>query len=304
MLFFQKYKKIIGKQKGQKIHRCSPPDICISYSEKRAPYAALGLSGSLTLEASLVMPLFIAAFVAMLYFLLVIQFQIHIQKALYNQALKTAGYAYYVNCTDLDNYSENFLEAEYIKASVIDEIGKEYLDNSLVINGSRGISLNLLEEIEDGILDVALTYKLKVPFDIFNLGNLSYTSRARCHTWIGSNTETKEWDKEIVYMTTNGSVYHLYKDCSYIHSDVQSCNSAELSNLRNSGGAKYYPCMLCTGDKVINNSTVYYTKYGTRYHINNMCSNLKSNIYSVEKEYAVKNYPLCSKCSERGEPDD
>lgn len=294
MLFFHNIKKYI-KQKV-----CSTPDRHVGLHEKRAPYSAFYMRGSLTLEASLVMPLFLAAFVALIFFLQVIQQNLHIQKALYNQVLKISGYSYYLNDTKMSKEAQRLLEASYIKAAVIGELGEKYLNNSYIKNGSRGMNLNITGKPENGILDVALEYTMEVPFNLLKIKGFNMVSRARCHLWIGNEKNALTDDSEYVYMTPKGTVYHIYKDCTYIKSNILSCNSGEIIDKRNASGAKYYQCGACV-PYMPTRKNVYYTTYGTRYHYSKTCYNLHSDVYMIQKKEAEKKYRLCKKCQTRSE---
>ena len=86
MLFFSGLK--LNKTRQKDYPRCLiPPDGRLP-RERRAPYAAFRARASLTVEASLALPIFIAAIVVFLFVLQVMQLQLHIQKALYNQTMK------------------------------------------------------------------------------------------------------------------------------------------------------------------------------------------------------------------------
>ena len=293
MLFSQKN---IKHSKKVRIFNFSPPNNQKIRVGKRAPHATFCLQkGSLTLEASYVIPLFIAALVMMIFIVQAMYVQIRFQKALYQQTKEMAGTAYFVSEVG-ENYAVNLLEAEYVKAKVISEIGKEWIDSSYIYKGSKGISLNVSALNEEGYIDVILQYKMYVPFDLFKLGKLKFVSRAR--VWIGSETEAGESEEDgqsaVAYVTAHGSVYHLKKDCTYIQSEVASCSLSAIANKRNESGAKYYPCTVC-GEEA--SKTVYYTKYGSRYHSRADCRNLKSSVYAMDLEKAKAQYPLCSKCA-------
>lgn len=300
MLFFLEKSKINKKEKMQKgypLYQDSSPDRYNNTQEKRVFHAAF-FKGSLTLEASLVLPLFIAGIVAMLFFLQVIQVQMHLQKALFNQTMKVAGYTYYVDKAEIIDSIDGFFEAEYIKTAVINEAGKDYIENSYIVNGVSGIKLNLSNVTDEGIIDASLQYKMKVPFDLFNIGEITLVSRARCHTWIGDSQSAATENEEYVYMTEHGSVYHTYKDCTYLVSNIESCLFTQIDSKRNKSGAIYYSCALCCREGY-HGSVVYYTNYGTRYHASAVCSNLKSNIYTVTLDSVKGKYELCSKCAKR-----
>ena len=80
MLFFSGLKLNKTRQKDYPRYLI-PPDGRLP-RERRAPYAAFRARASLTVEASLALPIFIAAIVVFLFVLQVMQLQLHIQKAL------------------------------------------------------------------------------------------------------------------------------------------------------------------------------------------------------------------------------
>ncbi|MGN0375090.1 MAG: hypothetical protein ACI4EN_06270 [Butyrivibrio sp.] len=301
MLFFSTKIKNMLMRKGMVLSPASPPDpknrTCL---EKGASYAAVRPVGSLTVEASLVLPVFIAAIICLIFFIQIIRIQVHIQKALYNQTLSVAGYAYYVNEADMVSVAENFLEAEYVKAQIIKELGEDFFDSYYFVNGSKGFILNFSGINNEGIIDAALQYQIKIPFDIFGIGKLNFVARARCRAWTGKEDGRMEWDNEMVYVTSGGSVYHTDRNCTYIKTDIMSCKYEQISEIRNNSGGIYYPCSLCCGKSDYGGHTVFYTKYGSRYHALQMCTNLKHNVFSIEKSKAENKYRICSKCGEGG----
>lgn len=304
MLFYPA-KKNIFKRKGYTSFHDSPPDLTDEVVlGKRVSHIASLCPGSLTIEASIVIPVFMLAITSLIFIIQVIQIQIHIQKALYNQMMKVTGYGYYVNHMDLSTEAENFLQEEYIKLMVIDELGEDFFDKDVVVNGKYGFILNLSNISEDGLLDVVLMYKLKMPLDFFNIGKINMVARARCATWTGAKYDSNEWDTNMVYMTAKGEVYHTDKECTYIKSDISQCSYSEVSNKRNASGGIYYPCSLCSDREISNIRVVYYTQYGNRYHIMEFCSNLKSNVFAIERSVAVLKYKECSKCGLQGEKND
>lgn len=297
MLFFSGLKLNKTRQKDYPRYLI-PPDGRLP-RERRAPYAAFRARASLTVEASLALPIFIAAIVVFLFVLQVMQLQLHIQKALYNQTMKASGYAYYLTIADMSYKAEQVLEEEYIKYSVIKELGKDYLDGSCIERGSKGFTLNMSGNPGEGLVDVAMQYKVQIPFDILGIGKLKLVSRIRCHTWIGNVDGKDEDDSAKAYVTANGTVYHTHRDCTYITSDVESCAASGVAGLRNSSGAKYYACRTCCRNETAGLTKVYYTKYGTRYHSSATCSNLHSNVYVMKLEDAKAKYRQCSKCAWR-----
>ena len=83
---------------------------------------------------------------------------------------------------------------------------------------------------------------------------------------------------------------------------IKKCDKGDIEEIRNNSGSKYYECKMCkkntddkeTGDTKTN--SVYYTEYGTRFHSNSMCTELRRNIQKVKKS-DIKDRKLCEKCS-------
>lgn len=298
MLFFSYVKKSNDRRKGCVRNIVLPPDIRHrTAGKRRASYAALNWNGSLTLEAAFVIPLFVLAIVALMFFIQAIQIQVRVQKALCNQTVKTAGYAYYINETGIPDIPENFLEAEFVKACVVNELGEDFFENAYIVKGKKGFTLNISNIADKGIIDVALQYYMKVPFDIFGIGKIPFVARARCRTWTGDGSSKETWNTQMVYVTAKGTVYHIQRECTYIKSDISSCEYTEIGNKRNSSGAIYYLCNQCSDTKITDSSKAYYTKYGTRYHLQYYCHNLQNNVFAVDINEAEKKYKSCSKCS-------
>lgn len=286
------------KYKKQK-YETVPLDTNFSRSTQRMSHATFSLvEGSLSVEASIVVPLFIAALVALLFILSAIQLQIRVQKALYNQAINASGYAYYLNAASIPESAQHLAEIAYVRRAVIDEIGEDYLDSSFVVDGSNGMLPIILSKPESGIYDVAIRYKLRVPFDFLNLSDWVMVSRARCRTWVGTEKGSLSCDEEYVYMTVNGSVYHTHRDCTYLQSQIVQTSMSEIGALRNESGSKYYECLSC-GKYESGTDILFVTKYGTRYHKNILCQNLRRYCYMVTREEAEKQYRQCSKCKGR-----
>ena len=300
MLFFPVYNRISIKRKGRASFHDSPRDqIGEASREERVPRAAF--IGSLTIEASLVLPVFIMAILVLLFFVQAIQMQVQIQKALFNQTVKTAGYAYYLSQTEIPAEAEQFLEAEFIKMNVINELGPDFFKNGYIVNGKNGLILNLSNISDEGIIDIALQYRMQVPFDIFGVGKLDFVARARCRTWDGKFSDITGYKGKMVYVTPNGEVYHVSDKCTYIVKSVSSCNYHSIDKKRNFSGGIYYPCNTCAEGKTpIGMQLVYYTNYGTRYHLDALCQNLNTNVFAMNEETAKKKYRACSKCSVGG----
>lgn len=119
--------------------------------------------------------------------------------------------------------------------------------------------------------------------------------RMRVNAWLGEEKDdysSQQTNTEYVYITAGGEVYHTDEQCTYLLRYIKQCDRADINNLRNSSGAKYYSCQLCSpddksygksGGSYAVSEQVYYTEYGTRFHSDSMCSELRRDIQKVRK---------------------
>lgn len=305
MLFLMKKKNKKGVEEKPVAlikSNCFPPEK-LEYKTKRASSAIsfCKVKGGLTLEAALTLPLFIAATFVIIFFIRVVMLQVRLENALLNQVMSLSGKGYFLSVKEELSDTLNYFSSTYVCKKVISEIGKDYLDKSLIINGSKGLNIDYFNINGDGIIDVELFYKMKVPFNIFRIPPVRMTSRARCRSWIGQSLSEAKENKQEVYITKNGEVYHTDNNCTYIKKELDNCSFADIENARNSSGAKYYACNMCAhGDPP---EYVYFTKYGTRYHYSISCKNLNTNVFTMTLSNARKQYRACSKCARKGEKD-
>lgn len=266
---------------------------------------SLPTSASLTVEAALVLPIFIFALSCLIMIGQVMHIQIKLQSALEVTAEKIASYSYAEELVQEEVNGLNGVIAEWIidgvtfaaaKNEIIHLAGKNYLDYSCIKNGSDGIFLigsELSKEKE--FVDLVLSYKIRSPVPLFSSNQLWITQRSRRRLWIGSKKAEDKVDP-IVYVTVNGTVYHTNLDCSYLKRNIRSVSYQNIKSERNESGGKYYPCEFCAKGGV--GSMVYITNYGDRYHFRTTCPGLSRGIRSIPFSEA-SNLPQCKKCEQR-----
>ena len=292
-----------------------PPYDHSHFHRGRAPYVTL--QGSITVEASLVMPLVILAFVTIIQVMLLMNVQLRVQSALYSQTMKAAGYSYFADSVESclfeeipkDDYkvvmdiAKKGVTALLIRNMVLNELGDDFFDNPWLKGGRDGISVLIMPWSKSEDIEVTLYYRLQPAFDFFGIGSIDMVSRVRAGKWTGT-TRVPVSDEAVaaadtVYITSSGTVYHTYKDCTYLSVKLTAVKYGDVGSRRNSSGGKYYPCSsCCTG--LTADSTVYISKYGERYHKDKNCHNIYHNFIEVRLE-EVGNRNLCSKCRSRNQ---
>ncbi len=99
-----------------------------------------------------------------------------------------------------------------------------------------------------------------------------------------------------VYVAENGTVYHCRESCVYLNPGIRQIYFGEAGEKRNRSGGKYKGCESCAdGAALQDDSEVFITPYGDRYHVNKDCPGLKRTIRKLRLS-EIGSLPPCSKC--------
>lgn len=158
-----------------------------------------------------------------------------------------------------------------------------------------GIVLGSAKAADSGDVTIYKSARLeKVWIDPFQTNDYVVQS-AVCRAWIGfTELETEE---TYVYITPEGSVYHLYGDCTHLNLSIQLVSFAAASSAKNEYGQKYRACELCGSSP---GAMVYITSEGDCYHSERSCSGLKRTVRQVPLSEVGKR-GCCIRCMSRGE---
>lgn len=283
---------------------------------------ALRMQASLTVEAALVMPLFLFAMLSLLYFIQIFTVQEFIQAAITRMGLNMAKTAYvYEDFAGMEDalafdgtiFGEKIeIELGDFAKSIMDQTvlkqyGRNYLDvdrinRSCIREGFDGISFlgsGILQQ--EDMIDIVVRYRIGIPVKLFTIGDMEMIQRVRVRAWTGYQVapaygQEKEGDapEEMVYITETGSVYHTNAACTHIRLSVSSVAGIPAAQRNNSGG-KYYPCEKCCDGKHSPYGTYYITSEGTRYHTKRDCSKIKRNVKAIPRT-EVGDRSACKRC--------
>ena len=270
------------------------------------------LPASATVEAALVIPLYIYAVLAVVYVIQMTGIQSTMYKAVYDSTRQLARYAYAVDKSEDTSESdkENIKNLTALtggaKAAVTSVLARQYLLKNLpkdyekqnkIQGGTAGIQVHAAFSKEaDNEICLKVTYRLNNPFDVFGIDAVKITQQCSSAAWIGRAAGEDGADKDSsvrVYITTQGTVYHKSRACTYLNPSIRQVTQEQLDTARNSSGAKYYLCERC-GRR--GTDRIYITDYGYRYHYDRNCSGLKRSILCVPLSEVQDRSP-CSKCS-------
>jgi len=282
-------------------------------TSKRAYLTSSYSKASMSVEACIVLPIFVFAMLSLIYIMQIINVQTKIQGAIHNYSVQAAKYSGmyelkqhnetmyisdYTTRTLMQRVLGNGIGATTTKALVLAELPDDFSKNANIVGGNLGIHFYYSTFFDgDTFIDIVVTYKIALPFGIAGDAGYNFTQRARVKSFATITNSTaveREETENEVYITQTGTVYHTNRYCTYINIGVKQVEAFMVAELRNNSGAKYYACERCITNQE-NCEELYITDYGTRYHIDINCSSLKRGVLAVPYS-EVKDRRLCSRC--------
>lgn len=161
---------------------------------------------------------------------------------------------------------------------------------------------------DEAMFRAVLKYEISLPFSIYSIRNTEQTAIVNRRAWIGSKGgrgKSKYGDKtdggatededRIVYIGKTSTVYHDDPKCHYLNNVMKNTDASHIGTLRNENGAKYHACPSC---KPGESGTVYYFASGTAYHSSESCKAISSYSRSVRLS-EVGDMRACSYCGKK-----
>lgn len=262
----------------------------------------------MTLEAAFVIPLILFAVLSLFSVMDMMRFHAAMEQELMKSAKELSVYvpvaerAFVTEDTEdsenlILNLPKGILSAEYGKTKLLQSFSEEDFESAGVVGGKKGISeLYSLTVNNKDIVDLVFTYRLKPACNFYQYKGYYLVNRCRMRAWTGYDPlECEEDEGRYVYITENGTVYHLTKTCTYLDLSIMPVSSEELTELRNVYGEKYSSCKSCTKGKTDDSEQLFVTAMGSSYHTSLTCKGLRRTIHMVLLS-EVKNMPACSRC--------
>lgn len=289
---------------------------------------------SITVEASLVLPIFILAMYAFIFFIQVLSVQAEIQQGLLQTAryCEKIGYVYdYVlnyevegktdqKDQDQNNKNENKNEdknedinedspidtreiATYLitsglmQAKFYEVVDQQTINKSCVVDGMQGLNFLLSSyDIETNIADVSVQYKVHIPIGFGIVGDFYVVQKSRVRVFVGFSNINPEDEED----GEEDSVY--ITETGTVYHESKECTYLKLSiskiargSLDNQRNSSGGKYYKCEICKPGSQEYYYITKQGNRYHSNTNCSGLKRTI-KVIKRSEVGDRRACTRC--------
>lgn len=225
--------------------------------------------GSLTVEASIVVPFFLFVACNLMY---ITNF-------------------FYKDATRMARMTENARNGAIYSYAVQKAVGEETLQS---LGFGSDPECTYKDDNVD-LFEVSYESPIFVPFGFLDYATVN---RATCHMWTGYKVikgAGEENHTQYVYVTPTGDAYHTYRDCSYITvaENVSAIPTSEITD-----NSSYRECKLCKNQ--VTESCYYVAQTGDVYHKSISCSALKRTVWVVTIEEAQEDgkHP-CSRCQGR-----
>ena len=259
--------------------------------------------GSVTVETALVLPLLIIFFMQLYTAFEMLALYCRVEVALEETAEEAATFLYIRKDSRIAKEQSFLLTETFIREEVSRKIGTKNLSGSVLQGKAMGLSLFRSDIATDGKnVDLVVTYRVKPWYAIGNVGTIQLMNHCKVTAWTGYQKDgslDEEKKEKTVYITESGSVYHLYRDCTFLDAKVETVLTKDVGKERNSDRKIYYPCELCAQGKEMD-TFCYITPYGTRYHKDEGCEALHKSVRAVSLS-EVGGRRVCSKCSQRSQ---
>lgn len=244
--------------------------------------------GSMTVEASLVLPLVLFFFLHLLSMPEMLRLHSKLTFGLWECGNTLAVYAAMPEevSESVPDIAVSYL---YVKNRLESFLGKEYLDTSPLAEGRTSLNF-LASSYDEECVDIGVTYQVRPQFTLFPFPYMRLVNRYYAKAWTGYDNQKKD---EFVYITIYGEVWHSRADCSHIFITIHETDWNKISQLRNEQGGKYYPCERCADKE--KGESAYYTEKGDRYHRDRECPSLVRYIRAVIWQESIP-YRPCSRC--------
>ena len=301
-------------------HACSsavvnfiPGSTCIRKSIKEALPGILRKKrnqGSMTVEAAILLPVFLFFFLNLLSFLEVLRLHGKIERGLWDVGSDLCLYSYAFTGEETIAHSEEkkqdwwrdladvALSYSYVKGRLVERLGEDYLEASPLTYGPEGLRFvgSDLTEHPD-IIDLTVTYRVSPFCESVGYPDILIQNHYYAHAWTGywiPGTEEENKKQKEYYVTDYGEVYHCKRECTHLDLSIQQVSLTKALSSRNQYGRKYRKCETCGKRRFWGKTWI--TDEGDCYHFEVDCPGLKRTIYRItEKE--KKKYRPCSRCA-------
>ena len=263
---------------------------------KRASSSASDLliseKGAMTLEASLIIPIFLIVLLMLTSVGEILMIHQQISHGVCEAAKKAAVNEYRIRQKNAGSGLEGFST----KAAFLASVNRQFLDHSALFGGSKGAAASCkLTMTSKGEYIVSVHYYIYKKMPFLSAFHTSFKQQARQKTMTGYVPDGDELKEGYVYITPHEAVYHTNLSCTHLALDISVDEDVEKYKNEQT---HYKACDKCTKYHKGSISCVYVAKEGEAYHTDLSCSGLKRTVKQVDLS-TLKGMKPCQRCAKQ-----
>jgi len=249
--------------------------------------SAIYIRGSMTIEAALLLPLFLFFFLHLGGVIEMLRLHGKLETALWNVGNQVALYTetFQEQVQKLPDVSLSYL---LIRSQVSDMLGRDYLEKAPLVQGTEGLSYLRSRYLDDNeCVDIIVTYQIEPILIFFPFSYRRMSNRYYARAWTGYDVNKNRGEGSYVYVSARGEVWHSSPECSYLYHQVQKVSAKYLVN------TDYAICDFCRNQGP--GEYLYYTEQGEKYHLIKNCTAIYKDIRAIVWSPDLP-YRACSRC--------
>lgn len=252
-----------------------------AYKKKKCLFAPPFLKATFSVEAAVVMPIFIFVMVLVMFFFRILMIEWGVGVSGIN-SVRT-----FALMKEEDDAVVGAIAA--MKGTIlVNRVPANY-----IVGNQMGIILDG-SNTNNKDIDITAKYFIKTPINYFGITGFPISQRFRVHKWVGYDPNEDIETEEYVYITPTGVAYHRDIACSYLSPSLSVVLSEDIEFVRNRNAGRYYPCERCGN---VNVSVYYIADYGAAFHSSVSCQTLRRSVERVTEHDAMNmGRHACTRC--------
>ena len=274
--------------------------------EGTSPRMSCKVFASMTVEAALVLPLFMLFFLNLGSTIEIMRLHAKVEMAmwetgreicLYGTALRGTGVfpdtVKWESGGELAQALENIaLTQGYVRGRMEEYLGNDYLSSAPLEKGKADLHYPGSELLTDNDqVELVVTYPVCPKWQVRGFRSFWLENHYYGRLWTGYDISQE--NGVVYYLAENNEVYHLDRECSHLRLNPQVIFVGDLNGARNAKGCGYRACLKCIGSEEL--LQVWISPEGDCYHSCQNCPGLKRTVRAVSWEEA-RRYRPCSRC--------
>lgn len=271
----------------------------VAKKSKRASFSASYFTaadeGAMTLEASLLVPVFLIVLLMLTSAGEIFMIHQQISHGLCEAAKRAAVNEYRIR---QKKKTGSNLSGFSTKATFLASVNRKFLSHSALVGGSKAAAAACrLTLTSNGEYMVSVRYYIRKRMPFLSTYSAAFEQQVRQKSMTGYVPGGDELKEGYVYITPHEAVYHKDLSCTHLSLDISIDEDVKKYIDQKT---HYKPCEKCTRYQDKNVSCVYIAKEGEAYHTDLSCSGLKRTVKQVDLS-TLKGMKPCTRCAKQGD---